>query len=393
MNSDTLTAMIGSIHIELQFAENAVIVAHGRKDTRDDYETMIAQQLDSPIDYPPFVQGILEDDRITIAVEDGIPDGENVIVAVVKYLLTHGLAPSRFTIVLGTTSEARVQNIRQRLAGLHPSEIVVVSHDPNNIESHAYVAASETADAIYVQRELVDADVTIPIYCARTVECPLSSDLYGIAPGFMDAASQLRWSTAWLEDNVTHLRLHESLSLEAGWLVGIHFTIAVVPSLNGHVAQVLAGKPEKVFQQATELLTSVDPNAFDLVIAIVDGKEEQQNWLSVARAASQAESLCKPDGRIVVCCDVKKATKGIRDLISDAPSEEANRRLLKANVEDAFSAAVLRSIREQRSLYLFSSMKPNEVESLGFAFIDSCASLEHLMTQAAKVCIVRGAQY
>jgi nickel-dependent lactate racemase len=209
----------------------------------------------------------------------------------------------------------------------------------------------------------------------------------------MDAASQFRWSIAWLEDNLTHLHQHENLSQEAGWLVGIHFAIAVVPSLDGHVAEVLAGKPDKVFQQATELLTSVDPNAFDLVIAMVDGKEEQQNWLSVARAASQAESLCKTDGRIVVCCDVKKSTKGIRDLASDSPSEEANRRLLKAHVEDAFPAAVLRSIREQRSLYLFSSMKPNEVESLGFAFIDSVASLQHLMEQASKVCIVRGAQY
>jgi hypothetical protein len=38
-------------------------------------------------------------------------------------------------------------------------------------------------------------------------------------------------------------------------------------------------------------------------------------------------------------------------------------------------------------------MKPNEVESFGFAFIDSVASLQHLMEQASKVCIVRGAQY
>jgi len=393
MNSHTLTAIIGSIRIRLPLTERTVVVSHGRKETREDYDDMISRQLDSPLDYPPFVQGILEDDRVTIAVEDGIPDGENVVVAVVQYLVSHGIEPSRLTLVLGTTAEARVQHIRQRLTDLSLTEISVVLHDPNSIDTHAYVAASETADAIYVQRELVDADVTIPIYCARTVECPLSSDLYGIAPGFMDAVSQFRWSIAWLEDNLTHLHQHENLSQEAGWLVGIHFAIAVVPSLDGHVAEVLAGKPDKVFQQATELLTSVDPNAFDLVIAMVDGKEEQQNWLSVARAASQAESLCKTDGRIVVCCDVKKSTKGIRDLASDSPSEEANRRLLKAHVEDAFPAAVLRSIREQRSLYLFSSMKPNEVESFGFAFIDSVASLQHLMEQASKVCIVRGAQY
>jgi hypothetical protein len=167
MNSHTLTAIIGSIRIRLPLTERTVVVSHGRKETREDYDDMISRQLDSPLDYPPFVQGILEDDRVTIAVEDGIPDGENVVVAVVQYLVSRGIEPSRLTLVLGTTAEARVQHIRQRLTDLSLTEISVVLHDPNSIDTHAYVAASETADAIYVQRELVDADVTIPIYCAR----------------------------------------------------------------------------------------------------------------------------------------------------------------------------------------------------------------------------------
>jgi hypothetical protein len=271
--------------------------------------------------------------------------------------------------------------------------IRIVGHDPQDHENHAYIAASESADPIYVHRELIDADVVLPIYCLRTAECPYSSDLFGISPGFTDAATQQRWGLAWLDDNTTQLHQHEKLSREAGWLAGIQFTLAIIPSVDGKVAGVLAGKPDSVFQKGTGQLTARPSENFDLVIGIVDGAQPQQTWLSVARAAVLANSICSPTGKVVVCCDVRKATAGIRDLRSDSPADQANKRLLRSHAEDAFPAAVLRSICEERSVYLLSSLSSTEAESLGFAHVDGIHSLEHLIQQANRVCLIRGAQY
>ncbi len=393
MSGSTIKSTIGNRSLQFAFPADVDVLGHGRKEARVDYKEMVAHQLDSPIDFPSIMQSILEDDQIAIALEDGVPDGMAIASEVILYLIEHGVAPENITWVIGSTHRRHLELAAKELHRRGGVEVKTLLHDPSLIESHAYVAASQSGDAIYVQRDLIDADVLIPIYCARTPECPLASDLFGISPGFTDSATQQRWNIAWLEDNVNHLHEHEKLSEEAGWLAGIHFAVAVVPSMDGHVAEVLAGKPGSIYPKGTESLESVVNSPYDLVVAVVEGNAQQQSWLSIARAASYADRICGGEGRIVVCCDVDHATKGIRDLRSNEPMESANRRLIKSNVEDAFAAAVIRSILANRSLYLYSSLGSADCESLGIAHVQSPSDIEHLLTQAAHPCILRGAQY
>jgi len=393
MTEDVLVANAGNLEIRLRLAPKVRIVSHGRKESKTRYAQMLQDTLENPIDFPSLMLAILEDDQIAIALEEGVPDGERIAAYLIEYLLQHGTRSENICLILAGRDGRSQKLAEAAIRHLSLPAIRIVCHDPNEIDSHAYVAASETADAIYVQRELVDADVVMPIYCARIPECPYASDLFGISPSFTDAETQYRWSKAWLEDNITHLHQHEKLSQEAGWLVGIHFTIAVVPSLDGHVSEILAGKPQSVFERSTASLVNLGEEIYDLVIAVVDGSEEQQDWMSIARAASQAEILCRPEGRIVVCCNVKHTTRGIRDLASDAPTEEANRRLLQSHFPDSFPAAVLRTIRDHRTIYLLSSMQVTETEKLGLAFVQSAELIDHLIQQAERVCIIRGAQY
>lgn len=393
MNKRTIQSNVGSLQITLPISEHAVEWSHGRASSRDDYRAMLTEQLESPIDFPPLMLAIIPDDRIAIALEEGVPDGIEIACELIRYLVDHGCPNDKLTWVMGSKSPSFLRDAETALAAYGLSSIPIVLHDSQDQESHAYVAASETADPIYVQRELIDADVVLPIYCIRTAECPCSSDLFGISPGFTDAATQQRWGLAWLDDNTTHLHQHEKLSREAGWLAGVQFTVAVVPSVEGRVASLLAGKPESVFQRGVECLSPLPTETHDLVIALVDGAPQQQTWLSIARATVLADSICDPNGKVVVCCDVKKTTPGIRDLRSDTPADQANKRLLKSRAEDAFPAAVLRSICEHRSVYLLSALPPAETESLGLAHVDGVPSLEHLAEQSEKVCVIRGAQY
>jgi nickel-dependent lactate racemase len=392
MEETSLRVASGGIRAELHFHSEVKLVTHGRSESRSNYSELIREQLDAPIGYPPFMSGLLEEDKVAIALEDDVPDGAAVVEAAIDYLCERGVKAERISLVLGSGRSSQVLEIVERFRLSYPGLRVVV-HDPKDQESHAYVAASDSADPIYVQRELVEADVTIPIYCLRTSECPNASDMFGIAPNFTDLATQNRWSLAWLEDNETHLDMHSKLSLEIGWLAGINFAIAVVPSVTGHVSDILAGKPSDVFERGMKGLPSAPKQNYDLVVAVVEGGDDQQNWLSVARAAAQADQLCHRNGRVVVICDVKKVSRGIRDLARDDLATRTNQSWLKSNAEDAFPAAILRSIREGRSIYLFSSISAAQTEAIGLAHIGKPETLQHLMEQASSVCVIRGAQY
>lgn len=392
MKQSYLRVESGEIRAELHLSREIELITHGRRDSHSNYLELITEQLNAPIDYPPIMDGVLDGDKIAIALEDDVPDGTAIALSVVEYLLQRDVAPSQISVVVGSGRSSQVAEIVQHFSTKHP-EIRVIIHDPKHQESHAYVAASDSADPIYVQRELIDADVTIPIYCLRTVDCPNASDMFGIAPNFTDAATQNRWNLAWLEDNETHLNQHSKLSLEVGWLAGIHFVIAVVPSVSGHVSQILAGKPSEVFAVGSRDLATTDSAQWDLVVAIVEGTDHQQNWLSVARAAAQAEHLCNREGRIVIVCDVKKVTRGIRDLSRSDLINSTNQSLLKTNAEDAFPAAIIRSVQQNRSVYLFSSLSAAQAETLGLAYVGSAQTLQHLIEQSDRVCVIRGAQY
>ncbi len=204
MKQSYLRVESGEIRAELHLSREIELVTHGRRDSHSNYLELITEQLDAPIDYPPIMDGVLDGDIIAIALEDDVPDGTAIALSVVEYLLQRDVAPSQISVVVGSGRSSQVAEIVQQFSAKHP-EIRVIIHDPKHQESHAYVAASDSADPIYVQRELIDADVTIPIYCLRTVDCPNASDMFGIAPNFTDAATQNRWNLAWLEDNETHL--------------------------------------------------------------------------------------------------------------------------------------------------------------------------------------------
>lgn len=396
MSYPELKLEIGKHQFELPVMENVKVSQFEAETLAHKLSDIVDSQLSQPTDYPELMASIIDDDQIAIGLEDGVPEGPAVAAEVVGYLVKHGVAPERITLVIGSTHRARLDQVQSELQKRSIPDIRLLLHDASDHDSHAYVAASKSGDPIYVQRELIDADVSIPIYCIRDASLPHSSDPFGIAPTFTDAETQSRWNTAWIDDSTTDRHEHEALGREVGWLAGVHFAIGVVPTATGKLGTLIAGQPESIHKLGSKIIDRIretDSSLSDLVIAVVEGNALQQNWLSIARAVSAAEHYCTPAGRILVCCDVEHLTRGIKDLQSDDPVEQANRRLLKSRVEDSFAAAVLRLASYRRSVYLYSSLVEEEVENLGLAFVRSVEDIQHLMEQAKAVRIVRGAQF
>jgi nickel-dependent lactate racemase len=395
-HSTCLEPRIGSQSIALSLPDHAMELKSIGDPADTPIEEMVAQALDDPIEFPPFSRALIDDDHVAIAIEEGVPCANRIACALVNYLRQHGTKTSRITIVLGADNSQWRNQLSTDLIACGFSDVQVVKHEPTNQPSHGYVGASESADAIYIQRDLFEADVVLPVYCIRTPDSPSASDKYAMSPSFADAATQHRWNLAWLEDNLHHMHQQEKLSHEAGWLMGVQFAIAVVPACDGSIADLLGGDPDRVFRKASDLVRNTRSVASDsnaLVIAFVEGDSSQQSWMNIARAAAHAEMQLNSDGSIVICSDVDHLTSGMQQLGTDEPEENLQRRLLKSDLEDAFAAAVLSAIKSRHSIYLLSRLSSHQVESIGLAHIRNVQEIEKLCSASDSICVIRSAQF
>lgn len=397
MNSLTcFEPRIGTRKLSLQLPECVSELRVSGTPTDRSIVDLIAITLENPIEFPPLALALIDDDHIAIAIEDGVPDANAIACAVTKYLVQHGTRQEMITIVLGSDNQDWRDRLMEALRVQELAEVKVVKHEPTHHDSHGYIAASASADPIYIQRDLVEAEVVLPIYCIRTPDSPSASDKYGMSPSFADATTQHRWNLAWLDDNKHHMHLQEKLSHEVGWLMGVQFAIAVVPACDGSVAAILGGSPDPVFQRASELIRPLGNSKSSehaLAVVFVEGDWTQQSWMNVARAAAHADMQLDANGSIVVCTDLKRVSDGILQLGSDEADDKLQRELLGSDLEDAFAAAVLSAIRSKRSIYLMSQLKSNQVEGLGLAYLDSPLDIERLCREASSVCVMRSGQF
>ena len=397
MNAKTnVSISTGNTTLELNLPNNTRDVVCAGPPTDQTVRDLILAAITQPIAFPELSLAILEDDRVAIALEEGVPRGPEIVRELVAWLVGRGLQPDQITVVLSATGEYPMIAMRRSLSdweGLH-----IVQHAADDPEQLEYIAAAETADAIYIQRDLVEASVVLPIYCIRPPEALNASDLYAMSPGFADAKTKQRWNLAWLEDNRRHLHLQAKLSREAGWLMGVQFALAVVPAHDGGIAGILGGDPEQVYRtaiiQLQEACTAEEATKkHDLVIASIEGAKDQQTWMNVARAMTKADMFLSSAGCLVVLCDVDRITDGIAQLSSDQPDDELERMLLGGDLEDAFSAAVIRSVQAKRSVYLMAPLNPAEIEGLGLAPVSGTADVERLSQRFRNICLLRTSQF
>ncbi|MEZ6091213.1 MAG: lactate racemase domain-containing protein [Pirellulaceae bacterium] len=122
------------------------------------------QALLSPEDFPALNQAIVQGDSIAIAVDPNLPD---LIACVIGALDAIGSETAGSIHVLlgedGTTA------MLERLTEAIGDRATVLTHDPDNQEALGYLAASEAADPIYLNRLLLEADFVLPLACCAIV--------------------------------------------------------------------------------------------------------------------------------------------------------------------------------------------------------------------------------
>jgi len=345
-----------------------------------------ARALDEPLDYPPLRRATTPGDRVVVALDQDLPQTPVVTAAVVQSLVRAGVQPDGIS-VLQTRGGARNGN-GDPCALLDPDLrrcIGRVIHDPGERSHLAYLAAGARGEPILLNRALHEADLVLPVGCLRRESAAGYFGIHGVLfPTFSDQHTLQRFRSPGClsRDGRRRARLVRRCE-EVAWLLGINFTIQLVPGAGESVLHVLAGQSAAVEQKARRLFDQAwsgpPVQRASLVAVGIEGGASQQTWDNLGRALGLAAGLVEQGGAIVVCCELhSRPGPALRQLANRRSRRAAVQRIAQLRTPDTLPALqLIRALRRGR-VFLLSRLHPETVEELDMVPVSDGAELERL---------------
>lgn len=360
-------------------------------DTDIDVAKAAAAALKSPLGFPPISQALVPGDRVGIALGEGVREVADVVRGVVAALEWAGA--SRESIVVVTGSVAEADELRPQLDDLTSTGCLVVGHVATDDEVLCYLAAVDD-EPLLISRQLFEADLVIPVGCARS---PLVRDARGpyesVFPRFSDTLTQKCFAQADALDSPTASGIRRKKTDQAGWLLGAPLVMLVVPRRGGGVARVLAGAPSDVERAVQDICCEqwnyeVEQPA-SLVVATLGGAADEQTWDNVARALFAAGKVADMDQSAVALCTALNSPPGetLRKLIATGGDLEHAALLRNSQSEDAGAAWEIYKALCRGPVYFMSRLDDEVVEDIGMTPIAELAELARL-AQRSSSCVV-----
>lgn len=377
--------------VRLEFAEGVTPTECGTPRGRPvgDLEAAVTDALDNPIDYPPLARSTTPGDRVVLALGQAVPHADQVAAAVIQALARAGVDPDGISVLRtradreagsGDPSRLLPEPLRER--------ITLPVHDPDNRGRLAYLAATKSGEPILLNRAIHDADLVLPIGCLHG---EATAGYYGlhspVFPAFSDQRTVERFrSPGSLDANGSYKRELVEQVEEVAWLLGVNFTIQLVPAAGDRVLHVLAGQSEAVRRRSRRLYEAAwtwpVTRQASLVVAAIEGESRRQTWQEFGRALDAAVSLVEDGGSIAVCCELAEAPGAAMQRMVGAPSRHAAlRRIRKERPSDALPAAQLARALDRGKVYLLSRLDPSLVDALEMISVAAPDELSRLARQ------------
>ncbi len=391
LESHMVTLRYGSSSsVELEFDRCALVAECGNRGSCTPMEVAEAvnQALGEPVGIPALAQCVTPSDQIVIALEEGIPGGGEIAAAVVEYLSGAGVDPDGIVILRSAADAARrSNNPLPHLPDSLQRRLRLVDHDPSDQSGLAFLATGKSGSPIWLNRALTDADMVIPIGCVHGRAVPGHFGLHGaIYPTFADAEAQEKFrSPRALGVRGRHRRSLVEAVEEIGWLLGIVFTVQVVPGAGDTTQDVIAGAADAVRRRSRGVYQktwrSDVPHRARIVVAAIEGGPEQQTWRNLARSLVAAMECVEDEGAIVVCCEMAEAPgEAVECLRRSRNREEAVREIIDSPPDDALAVAQLVRAQERVDVYFRSGLDPGLLEDMMISPIESDAELNRLIS-------------
>lgn len=363
-----------------------------------DVEQSTRQALGHPSTGPALLDSVVAGDRVVLALDPCLPCLDRLVAGIVSALLDAGNSPQNLTILWSGSTAEQAPPVGM-LAEEIRSQVRVVRHDPDDAQTHAYLAATEEGEPIYLNRELCDADLVLPVGLLRPVETLGNLGLAGVVfPNFSNRATQHRLRAAVGTSRVAKQKRRRAVAEETAWLLGVQLALGAIPGTDSSLVEILAGPLDALSsagaRRSGELwrLALAEPAA--MAVAALDGGPEQQTWDNLARAIHVANLSVADGGSIVLVTQLAtrpgSALKRFGRWTEDLPLPK----LRKEEIEpDAVAAQCLLAARQRCHVYLMSDLPRRAVETLGVIAIDEPADIERLGKRQRSCLVLGGAQF
>ncbi|MGE3240968.1 MAG: lactate racemase domain-containing protein [Pirellulales bacterium] len=348
--------------------------------------------LESPLKYPAFAEGVVPGDKLAIALDEAVPDAVNVVRGVIAAALAAGIEAEAISIV--SSDEPFCIYLREELG----TNSRVVVHDPEDEQDLALVALSEKNERLLMNREIFEADIVLPIGCARlagTAGCSVYESLY---PRLSNAETIGRLRTPSQRANAARLTKSKHKSDEAGWLLGVPLVMQVVPGGDGTVAAVVAGDPEAVAERVQaichELWSFEVPQQASLVIANVPGGPREQTWENIGRALAAIEPLVAEYGAVAICSDLDdRPGHAMGQLIGSEDYAAVESNVRNDHSADSWTAWHIARALQRGPVYFLSRLAADDVEEMGLAPVADLEELARLASHQESCIVLDHSQY
>lgn len=361
----------------------------------DDVSGAVVAALAQPLEYPSLASSTVPGDKVVIAVEPGLRQIENIVAGTLISLLEAGAQPRDVSLVVAS-------NLRPPLA-LVPKgvrqDVRVILHNPADQDGLQYLAADKEARPIYLNRAICEADFLLPVTTARhTASLGYVGGYAGVFPTFADTATQERFQAPSSTDHSTQQRRRRAEADEAAWLLGVHFTMQVVPGTGDHVLGIVAGQAKAVNEQAEHESAAAWQHRVarraSMVIAAIDGGADQQTWENLARAVHCAMQVAVEGGAIVILSDLSAPSgAALAKLAGSHQGDQLQHDLEREHSADAHAAAILAEARERFDVYLLSGLDADLVEAVGLGYVETPHQVAHLAASHSSIALIGSAQF
>jgi nickel-dependent lactate racemase len=357
----------------------------------DDLGAAVRCALAEPLELPPLERAVVPGDKVVLAIAEPVPQIALIVAETVDVLLAAGIEVADVTIV---------RTIEDR--GLGAAEFteagaVICVHEPSDRESLSYLAASAEGKPIYINRAIHDADLVVSIGRIWPAGSLGDHGMHaGLLAAFSDTANRDRYRSPKPSLPAQRDRLRSDAE-EAGWLLGMGYSIRVVPGAAGGVICVLAGEVAAVDRRGQEAYTAAwrcpIPQRAELVIATIEGGASEQTWENLARALESAAAVASGEAAIAVCSELAVAPgAGLQQLIGAESLTAALRDIVHHKPPDALAAGAVARALERGTVYLVSRLDDELVEDLGMRPLAS-DQVSRLALHYGSVLVLANAPY
>lgn len=352
------------------------------------------QVLEEPLDFPPLRQVVVPGDRLVIPVEPGLPGFEVILSEILLILEEAGLGSDVSVTLLAT--EPLPANM---LAAGVASRVPLVVHNPDDTTRIAYLASTAGGRRIYLDRQLTDADVVLPVgWLGYDPIVGYHGPWAEIFPGLSNRDTLLAYHQAGIDSQEHRDRSLLGESAEVSWLLGSQFQVGVEVTTTG-VADVLAGESaklqahgKKLIDQSYRLRTN---RPADLVLAGLGVNWRPTTWSDLADGLANAHNLCRFGGRIVVLSELDALAGPALNFLSTQVDPREGPTLLRGRQNDV-DFAEARSIALATShaeVYLLSKLDSSFVEDLGLIPLETPSQAQKLLDASPSTVVLSPAEW